>query len=1080
MDRIRLFSFRRASDGTGGVWWGLYDVYYYYAGGYVGFDRQDITSTTLTTEQQNDYPDESTLVDSYSPVELCVDNHVRKFKKWPLSPYAIIEDTSEVCGVVCDLAITSWEVTNASGVGVPDGEISVVSTSSNGPLEYRLDNGPVADYQIDSVFTDLVPNKIYYLRVRDAAGCIATQAVFVGVTLATYGELHRLEYVDIAGSNTKIKIFEKGYAGEYDERDAADTFLSINWNAQGDDKYKGIKGSECTVQFFSETSFEHLNLFTSDDRQYRIDIEKNDILYWRGYVLPDFYEEPYLAARYVVTLRATDGLGDLKGQYFLNTAKELIDARWTELQLIRFCLDKLDLDLPLYCGVNIFETTMNDGPDDDPLAQAFVNTKLFYGTEGEPFDMYTTIEKVLETYGARLHLTKGAIIIENVNELAEAYRRRLYDSAGVFVSSEDYDPIKAIGNPNLGAALYWVGEIQQLANLPGRRLITLLQSYGLKANLLPDGEFKASAFSSPTQLKRWTQGPTGGSAGYRQTGSDTNTGRYTGALYGNIPPKATATKGNPSTLIKRAEKISDSYGVDLPGSYMQADSFGRVMLFDWNEEILPSVNTHKRAYWNTVTLVIEVVTIAEQDNSLPLDTALIDEYSSYEICEDSFVNKFKFVGGATPVVKEATITSCPIYFGQIGFIESQPVQLYQNSLHTLNFSLEYDVIAPIDPRGGSFGQSTAIAALFLIQLRIKVGSYYMGSAGWTTIESFVYISPSDVNQFINQTFETAPIPDDGLFTVRIYRLVFNGDKKYRYENRAVLRIKNFVVTLLVDGLEVADSLLMTAKINDKFNVVPDQVQAILGDLPADNINDDAVYLGGKYVFRDDAIGIGYSSAYATDVSGTDRFTMGGSGTQPGGDFYHTGDEVWYVKTADTLADKIGPFSVIGTVTANGDIITTRTFTDGVDDPTESGRLYSTLELTEDYYLTRLWKRRGPTAGDPETPRELLRILLQNVANNFSRPSQVLRGTLHGPLSFAATLIDPNNVGRAFIPTGLQLNDYHQQWQGEWVEVIPGYTGGYPTEPDPATELRGQSTFEDGGKKLWEDGAYAKWEDANDA
>jgi hypothetical protein len=521
MNRIRLFSFRKASDGTGGVWWGLYDVYYYYAGGNIGFDRQDITSVTLTASQQADYPDQSIVIGAYSSVELCVGGFVRKFKGQTFSPYAHIEDTTDVCGLVCDVAITGAVSTNASAADVPDGEIAVTATSSHGPIQYKLDNGPVADYQDDSVFTDLPANVIYTVRVRDAAGCIATTQVFIGVTAITYGELHRIEYYDIADNLTRIRIFEKGYTGEYDERDAAETFLTINWNNQGDDKYKAIKESACAIELFSETSFEHLGLFTSDDRKYRIDIEKSvgssdPVLYWRGYILPDFYTEPYLAARYVVTIRASDGLGDLKGQYFLSNAKQPIEEKWTALQLIRFCLTKLDLGLPMYCGVNVFETTMNDGDDDDPLNQAFVNTKLFYGIDDQPFDLYTIIEKMLEPFGARLYVCDGAFQIENVSELAGTYRRRKYDSTGAFVSSEDYNPIKAIGNPNAGASLFWVDANQQLEVLPGRRLITLLQDYGLKTNLVEDGEFKASAFASPTQLKKWTVGPAGSTADIRQ------------------------------------------------------------------------------------------------------------------------------------------------------------------------------------------------------------------------------------------------------------------------------------------------------------------------------------------------------------------------------------------------------------------------------------------------------------------------------------------------------------------------------------------------------------------------------------
>lgn len=76
----------------------------------------------------------------------------------------------------CDIFIQTVNITHEQTRFGDDGALEIIATSSNGPIEYSIDNG--ANYQSGNIFQDLQPG-IYTVRVKDAADCEDAQVVQV-------------------------------------------------------------------------------------------------------------------------------------------------------------------------------------------------------------------------------------------------------------------------------------------------------------------------------------------------------------------------------------------------------------------------------------------------------------------------------------------------------------------------------------------------------------------------------------------------------------------------------------------------------------------------------------------------------------------------------------------------------------------------------------------------------------------------------------------------------------------------------------------------------------------------------------
>src|SRR5690606_14176777 len=127
-----------------------------------------------------------------------------------------------------------------------------------------------------------------------------------------YGVRFSTSYYDALGAKTKIDLLKRDYSGPVEEVTPGDSPLTIREG--GEDLFSIIRGQEAAISLQASYSGQYLELFTSDDREFQVNVYKGEIesLFWRGWIVPDMYLKPYLAAPYNMSFSATDNLGSLK------------------------------------------------------------------------------------------------------------------------------------------------------------------------------------------------------------------------------------------------------------------------------------------------------------------------------------------------------------------------------------------------------------------------------------------------------------------------------------------------------------------------------------------------------------------------------------------------------------------------------------------------------------------------------------------------------------------------------------------------------------------------------------------------
>ena len=203
-----------------------------------------------------------------------------------------------------------------------------------------------------------------------------------------------------------------------------------------------VIASVATISLISETDFMFLDLFTQDERKYRVKQYKDTgsglELKWVGFVLPMAYSEPYdTEENYEVTITANDQLGNLKDIDFSDDSGNPFVGTMSCLDAICAILRKTDIHLNVRESVNIFETTMQTDAEDSAIQQAFFDALVYQEKTCEE-----ALQALLVTYGARLYQAEGYWHIELIEQRGSssiAYRE--FEITGQYSSNGTLSPV---------------------------------------------------------------------------------------------------------------------------------------------------------------------------------------------------------------------------------------------------------------------------------------------------------------------------------------------------------------------------------------------------------------------------------------------------------------------------------------------------------------------------------------------------------------------------------------------------------------------------------------------------------------
>lgn len=459
-------------------------------------------------------------------------------------PYSYISsnpNASEcIIAPTCDLEISSiYTLTDASGPSTPDGTFTGSATSSNGTIKYAIDD-PGFDYatggQTSLVFTGLYsgPHTIY---AKDAIGCQDSIDFEILVTVL-YGVKYRLEFTDMFSESAKpnrMDILERSYSGPIIEIWGGQTPIVIRYEGDRDDPNVVIVPSHATIELLVETQGQFNELFQGDDRKYLVNHYVDSDLYWTGYIVPEFHSEPYLFEPYVLSITASDGLGEIKNADFKDTNDNTFKGDLSCILIIAEILKKTGLTINIRSGINVFDSGMDTDPEDDPLEQAYVDSRIYYSVKKVPDKCDEVIRTILDPFRAQLFQSMGVWWVIRLSDAVGTFPYREFDVDGVYDSNDTINCLKELDFPS---AIHAAGKIMFAQ---ASQLLTFIRNYGYFAithnmakdgNLIDEGRFESEDIielaSGNKTFKNWNVllGQSGITTGHETVVNGDSTGAF--------------------------------------------------------------------------------------------------------------------------------------------------------------------------------------------------------------------------------------------------------------------------------------------------------------------------------------------------------------------------------------------------------------------------------------------------------------------------------------------------------------------------------------------------------------------------
>lgn len=324
------------------------------------------------------YNGAATLLTSSPYWQTCDGTVLRRVGTSALFPYGTLsynEGALEcVIAPVCDLEISSiYSTTDATGPINADGTLTVSATGSNGTIKFAINN-PTFDYttqgQTSGTFTGLLPGT-YTIYAKDPIGCTDNIIIEVGIT-TVYNVKYRLEFQDFPKMSRKthrFDILERAYVGAVNEICSDGEPLHIIQNGDANDPDKVIIPSIAEMRIWKEIAGQYADLFTDDDRKFKGEYYIDDVIYWTGYAIPEFLTEPWIHEPFELNITFTDQMGEFKNQDFKDENENKYKGDLKAIVIIAEILKKTGLELPIRCGINMFDVNMAENGEDVQLLQ---------------------------------------------------------------------------------------------------------------------------------------------------------------------------------------------------------------------------------------------------------------------------------------------------------------------------------------------------------------------------------------------------------------------------------------------------------------------------------------------------------------------------------------------------------------------------------------------------------------------------------------------------------------------------------------------------------------------------------------
>ena len=121
----------------------------------------------------------------------------------------------------------------------------------------------------------------------------------------SYGTIYKIGWTDYFDQVHEVLIQQRDTAEDITEVPAKGNPFSLVHDTPGDLIHEPINGSWATIRLVATTDYQFIDLYTSDNRKYKVIHTVDAATDFVGFILPDKYDEQYKGVPYVNKNRPT-------------------------------------------------------------------------------------------------------------------------------------------------------------------------------------------------------------------------------------------------------------------------------------------------------------------------------------------------------------------------------------------------------------------------------------------------------------------------------------------------------------------------------------------------------------------------------------------------------------------------------------------------------------------------------------------------------------------------------------------------------------------------------------------------------
>ena len=222
-------------------------------------------------------------------------------------------------------------------------------------------------------------------------------------------EKYRIEFKSREGDTCTVQLLYEGWTGGVTYlTPAARPFVLSEYNTD-ENLFKPYRPQQATINIIaSDSSVTMDNFVTNNDNDIEVIFSFGSFTpYWYGFILQDNFQETWIAGEHVLTLTATEGIGQLSEKEFSNNGAEVV-GKLTPWTAIGYCLQESPQSLVQSRVYNsLYHTSMNSTNTDMCLDQCYFDARTFMQEPKQYDSKLEALNKINTSFGQTMFQYKG-------------------------------------------------------------------------------------------------------------------------------------------------------------------------------------------------------------------------------------------------------------------------------------------------------------------------------------------------------------------------------------------------------------------------------------------------------------------------------------------------------------------------------------------------------------------------------------------------------------------------------------------------------------------------------------------------